>query len=318
MKHLVKLIKDFPPTTEYKYDEDLWHQQHGDSFVIINCRATNIYYPEHWTPFSLKCAFNGKEFYKLKNTTYAVTDTNFLVLNQGCEYASYILSDSVTESFTLNFTPYNLSLLHSVYGRDSLQLLDNPFQLNKNGSPFFEKLYPYNAALALYIGQLKNLITCQHVDCLAITEILYCILEEVFLLNNHSIKEADGIMAKKRATRLELYKRLSIVKDYLNSCYNEDITLERMAETCYLNPFHLLREFKKLYRVTPHQYLTRIRLQEAEKLISSSRAPINNVVQEVGFQDPTSFIRLFKKHYGVSPNIYRSMKLKKSPSRSLI
>jgi len=104
MKHSVKCITDFPPTADYKYDETLWHQQHGEAFVLINCHASDIYYPEHWTPLSIKCAFNGKEYYKLKNTTYAVNDRNFLVLNQGTEYASYILSDSVTESFTLNFT----------------------------------------------------------------------------------------------------------------------------------------------------------------------------------------------------------------------
>ena len=310
MENLVKMIKDFPPTTEYKYDEDLWHRQHGDAFVIINCHATDIYYPEHWTPFSLKCAFNGKEFYKLRNTTYAVTDTNFLVLNQGCEYVSYILSDSVTESFTLNFTQYNLNLLKSVYDSNNLKLLDNPFQLNKNSTTFIEKLYSYNSNLATYIMQVKNLTATRHFDCLAVTEILYFILEEIYLLNRSSIRESDGISAKKRATRLELYKRLNIVKDYLTSCYNEDITLERMAETCYLNAFHLLREFKKLYRITPHQYLTTVRLQQAKKLISSSKASISNVMQEIGFQDPTSFNRLFKKHYGVSPNVYRSMMLK--------
>ena len=306
MKHTVKFINDFPPVTEYKYDEDLWHRQHGDAFVIINCRATNIYYPEHWTPLSLKCAFNGKEFYKFKNTTYAVTDNHFLVMNQGSEYASYILSDSITESFTLNFTQYNLSLLSTVNGSNSLQLLDDPFKLQNGSTTFIEKLYTYNSTVTSCIMQLKNLIARQHMDCLAITEILYSILEEISNLNCHAIKEADNIAAKKKVTRLELYKRLSIAKDYLSSCYSEEITLERLAETCYLNPFYLLREFKKLYRITPHQYLTRVRLLEAAKLVSSSQKQIINVLQEVGFEDPTSFTRLFKKQYGISPTAYRN------------
>src|SRR5258707_10269304 len=168
-------------------------------------------------------------------------------MNQGSEYASYILSDSVTESFTLNFTQYNLSVLSTVNGSNSLQLLDDPFKLQNGSTTFIEKLYTYNSTVTSCIMQLKNLIARQHMDCLAITEILYRILEEIFHLNCHAIKEADNIAAKKKVTRLELYKRLSIAKDYLSSCYSEEITLERLAETCYLNPFYLLREFKKLY-----------------------------------------------------------------------
>lgn len=307
MQPSVKIIKDFPPTDQYKYDESLWGRQHDDAFVIINCQATNIYYPEHWTPLSLKCAFNGKEYYKLKNTTYSVTDNNFLVLNQGCEYASYILSDTVTESFTLNFTQRNLATLQDVFGSNSLKLLDIPFQLDRGTTTFIEKLYSYSPNMASYIGQLKNLVAdCS--DCLQVTELLYDILGEIFLLNGYSAHEANGVNAKRNSTRLELYKRLTIARDYLSSCYGEDITLERLAETCYLNPFYLLREFKKFYHITPHQFLVQVRLREAERLISTSQIPIAVIVQEVGFQDPTSFNRLFKKYYGVSPNSYRKLK----------
>ncbi len=306
MKQPVKIIKDFPPTNEYKYNEDLWNKQHGDAFVIINCKASDIYYPEHWTPLSLKCAFRGKEYYKLKNTTYSVSDSNFLILNQGCEYASYILPASLTESFTLNFTKGNLSLLQAVFGNNCIKLLDEPFRLNAGSTSFIEKLYSYSTAMASSISQLKNLISGSYIDSFAVTELLYKILAEIFLLNSFSTREADGITAKRNSTRLELYKRLTVAKDYLSSCYDEEITLEKLAETCYLNPFYLLREFKKLYRTTPHQFLTGIRVQQAARLILTSNTPIINVMREVGFQDPTSFNRLFKKYYGMSPTIYRT------------
>src|SRR5262245_20291789 len=107
----VKCIKDFPPSRGFRYDEELWHAQHGDALVIINCRSSDIYYPEHWTPLSLKFAFSGKEYYKLRNMTYAVNDENFLVLNQGNVYESYIFQDTVTESLTINYTQNNINQL---------------------------------------------------------------------------------------------------------------------------------------------------------------------------------------------------------------
>jgi AraC family transcriptional regulator len=306
MSQTIKCIKDFPPVNAYKYDEDLWHLQHGDAFVIINCCATDIYYPEHWTPLSIKCAFNGKEYYKLKNTTYAVSDNNFLVMNQGGQYASYIPSGPVTESFTLNFTQENLNLLATVNAGTGLQLLDDPFKLIQGRTTFIEKLYPYNSSITLSIRRIKSLISCRYRDNAAITEILYGILNELFRLNDKTALEADAIPAKKRVTREELYKRLTIVKDYISSCYPEEITLEHLSATCYLNPFHLLREFKKLYHITPHQYLIKTRLQEAERMIATSQKPIIRVLQEVGFSDPASFGKLFKKQFGVSPGAYRT------------
>jgi AraC-like DNA-binding protein len=124
-------------------------------------------------------------------------------------------------------------------------------------------------------------------------------------LNGCAIQEANGITAKKKVTREELYRRLSIAKDYLSSCYYEQITIDQLAATCYLNPFYLIREFKKLYNITPHQFLTKLRLREAEKMIANSQKQISGILQEVGFEDLTSFSKLFKKEYGVSPITYR-------------
>ena len=305
MVQTIKCINEFPPATEYQYDEDLWNHQHGDALVIINCHSSKIYYPEHWTPLSIKCAFAGKEYYKLRNTTYAVGDNNFLIMNQGSNYASYILSESLTESLTLNFTPHNLNILSTVICRSGLQLLDDPFKLQRGTTTFIEKLYAYSPAMASFIRQLKYLIKDSSSNNFAITEILYSILEEIYRSNSIALKEAERIPARKMNTRQELYKRLSIAKDYLSSCYHEDVCLERLAATCYLNPFYLLREFKKLYHITPHQYLTRIRLEAAENLIAGSQKPIIEVLRASGFQDPTSFSKLFKKHYGSTPLAYR-------------
>ena len=306
MKQKVKFIKDFPSTTEFEYDEDLWYRQHGDAFVIINCHSSQIYYPEHWTPLSLKCAFNGKEFYKLKNTTYAVTEENFLIMNQGSRYASYILSDSLTESFTLNFTQHNLKVLSTANGRSGSQLLDDPFTLNNDSTNFIEKLYSYNPIITSYIQQLKKIISPQGADNAAVIELFYFILGEIYQLNCIAIKEADSIAARKKTTRHELYKRLSVAKDYIRSCYYQEITLEQLAANCYLNTFYLLREFKKFYHITPHQYLTKVRLHEAEKLILRSTMQIAHIAHEVGFEDASSFTRLFRKQYGASPYLYRN------------
>jgi len=187
--------------------------------------------------------------------------------------------------------------------------LDDPFILKAGSTSFIEKLYSYSPGIDILIQKVKTQIYQSHPDELAINESLYCLLKELFNLNKFSVKEADNLPAKKRSTREELYKRLNIAKDYLASCYAGEVTLDILAQTCYLNPCYLLREFKKLYHITPHQYLIHIRLQEAERMISTSEKPVFQIMHEVGFQDAASFTKLFKKRFGLPPATYR-VKLK--------
>jgi AraC family transcriptional regulator len=69
--------------------------------------------------------------------------------------------------------------------------------------------------------------------------------------------------------------------------------------------FHLLREFNKYFNVTPHKYLTQVRLQKARKLIGETDLKLADVIAEVGFEDLASFSKLFKNYFGKSPRFFR-------------
>ncbi len=304
MKQEIKYITDFP-ATDNRYEEDEWYKHHADSIVIINCKSSDIYYPEHWTPLSIKCAFNGREFYKLRNTTYAVNDSNFLLLNEGNRYESYINSDSVTESFTLNFTRNNIKALTAFVSDTGDKIIDDPFKEKGNDFRVFEKLYSHNCTTHSYVRAIKNYYSNTYNDPRQLVEILYLFLEELICFNNATSCEIEQVQAKKRTTREEIYKRLHIVRDYLASCYDENICLEDLSKICFLNPFHLLREFKKYFKTTPHKYLTHVRMQEAKKLIEKNSNSLFDIAIRVGYEDVSSFSKLFKNHFGISPQIYR-------------
>lgn len=78
----------------------------------------------------------------------------------------------------------------------------------------------------------------------------------------------------------------------------------------YLNslPFsydYLIKLFKKELGVTPHKYLTDVRLRAAANCLTSSHGNnISEVARLCGFKEPLYFSRLFKKKYGVSPSYY--------------
>lgn len=305
MKTQIKYITDFPDTKS-TYTEDTWYRDHDDSFVILNCCTTNIYYPEHWTPMSIKCAFSGKEVYKLKNTTYAVDDSNFLLLNEGNFYSSYINSESLTESLTLNFTKRNIADLSAFIFYNASNLLKDPFKNAPFDLRVYEKLYPHSRKTNMYINAIKSYRCKDGRDAKQLLETLYLFLYELVDFNKIISDEIDNVQAKKRSTREELYKRLHVARDYIHSCYDEDISLNSLSKTCYLNTFHLLREFKKYFDTTPHKYLTNVRLQQAKKLLTETDLKLADIISRVGFEDISSFSKLFKNRYGNSPQFFRT------------
>jgi AraC-like DNA-binding protein len=104
----------------------------------------------------------------------------------------------------------------------------------------------------------------------------------------------------------DIYQRIATAKVYIDQNYHESIDLGEISQQAYLSRFHFHRLFTKIYRRTPHQYLTQKRLDKAKDLLSENKA-VTDVCNEVGFESIGSFSVLFKKEIGFAPTYYRNM-----------
>ena len=104
----------------------------------------------------------------------------------------------------------------------------------------------------------------------------------------------------------DIYQRIATAKVYIDENYNESIDLEEISQQAFLSRFHFHRLFTRIYRRTPHQYLTRKRLDKARELLANN-TPVTEVCNEVGFESIGSFSVLFKKEIGFAPQYYRNM-----------
>ncbi len=82
--------------------------------------------------------------------------------------------------------------------------------------------------------------------------------------------------------------------------------MKGISERAFLSRFHFHRLFTKIYCKTPHQYLTRKRIDRAKILLSQNKT-VTEVCNEVGFESIGSFSVLFKKEIGFAPQYYRNM-----------
>ncbi|WP_241053298.1 AraC family transcriptional regulator [Achromobacter xylosoxidans] len=95
------------------------------------------------------------------------------------------------------------------------------------------------------------------------------------------------------------------VLDYCQAHLGDKIGLEDLARLCGLSRYQFLRRFALSVGLTPHAWLTRLRLERACATLARAPASIAQVAAEVGFYDQSHFNRAFRSAYGVPPSAYR-------------
>lgn len=86
--------------------------------------------------------------------------------------------------------------------------------------------------------------------------------------------------------------------------YSERLTLDDLAVLATLSKDQCIRAFKKATGLPPIQYLNRLRIQKAARLLQDTRLSVAEVANAVGFPDSNYFSRQFKKYLGMSPTKY--------------
>ena len=93
---------------------------------------------------------------------------------------------------------------------------------------------------------------------------------------------------------------LAVVTDLVNDRHAEDLLLEDLGAAVGLTPFQLIGLFKRCLGLTPHTYLTQVRLRRACRFLRRGM-PIMHVAAATGFYDQSALTRQFKRCYGITP-----------------
>ena len=101
------------------------------------------------------------------------------------------------------------------------------------------------------------------------------------------------------------------IKPYVDSSYQEDLSLQSVAERFDIDKYQLSRTFKQEFGVNYWSYVTKVRIEKAADLLVGTNWKNGRIAEHTGFLDESHFSRAFKKYYGVTPKEYRS-----SPVRS--
>jgi AraC family transcriptional regulator len=96
------------------------------------------------------------------------------------------------------------------------------------------------------------------------------------------------------------------VIDYIQAHLNDPLSLASMAAQIDMSRCHFATQFKQATGVTPHQYVSEQRVENAKRLLRSDQLSIAEIALMCGFANQSHLNKVFKKYVGTTPKVYQN------------
>ncbi len=270
----------------------------AENTVISAYTNGKYFYPNHPTPYLLIANSANAGNYSVNKQDITITNRQFCFLNEGDDLEINFARPAHRHTLLVLFNrSFVRGMLHNKLSTEE-QLLEGPEQatvdLQIPPVPFFT-----NRAISQQLDKIKNDPALSPGD---LDELLSAIISEFLLVNDDTAKQLTKINAIKKSTQEELYRRLSIALCYMHDNLATQITIEQIAKIAFMNRFHFLRTFKKVYGITPYSFLLQLKLQKAHEWLKNKKQSVTGACYSLGFESIGSFSNLFKDHFGYPPS----------------
>lgn len=126
---------------------------------------------------------------------------------------------------------------------------------------------------------------------------------KVFQIDLHRNSQKPFVIFNNQKSHVD--EQIKKVQDYIEQNFDHSLTVNELAAQFAFSRRNFLRRFKEATGNTPIEYLQRMRIEAAKRLLENSPKNVEEVVAATGYSDSKTFRLLFKKHTGFSPLAYR-------------
>ncbi len=113
-------------------------------------------------------------------------------------------------------------------------------------------------------------------------------------------------------------KNINNTLDFIDQNLEQTFTLEELSQQAHFSKYHFHRLFQTIVGEPPFQYILRLRLEKsANMLVNYPNKKLAEIAVQCGFSDLSVFSRNFRKHFGVSPSVYKKETLVNSNKRQI-
>jgi AraC-like DNA-binding protein len=158
--------------------------------------------------------------------------------------------------------------------------------------PYFRSPVVFDQQLARALSRLHRILETSREKLERQTTFVMTLAQLIMRHAENSLTAIRPVGAESRA--------IKIAREYIDAHYTGNPSLKELAAVVGLNPFYLVRVFRKEVGMPPHEYLTQVRVERAKKLLCEGM-PIAEVALETGFVDQSHLTKRFKRLVGFTP-----------------
>lgn len=192
----------------------------------------------------------------------------------------------------LVFVGFNYQFLLNMFPDLASKNIDFILPDNTCDSPIFEKLRAI--MLAIYSNRILNTPESLAFNHAAVSVIL-SILHQNYLCPASSERNMDMSMSSRNEQ----------MESFIFENFNKKINIRSLAAHIHLSPYYTSHYFKKVFQTTFNEYLTSLRITNAKYMLLTNKSSVTEIAMNCGFENSSSFSRVFKDAEGISPSEFR-------------
>ena len=269
----------------------------NDNFKIFHIKdKKDIKFEYHHHDFSkIVILIDGDLTYYIEGKSYILKPWDILFINKNEIHKPVVNADKYYERIVIWLNP---------------DFIAKYAQGNNNLLKCFEVAMKNNYNLLRLnmksIENIKNLIqdiqSCDNSNEFGSEILKESLFIQLMVLMNRLFLNSDK---NRDIEDIQYDKTIEEVLSYINSNLENDLSIDTIASKFFISKYYLMRKFKNQIGSSIHSYVIQKRLILAKSLISDGLS-MSTVCSKCGFNDYSSFVRAFKKAYGVSPSNYNS------------
>lgn len=250
-------------------------------------------------PLSIKTVLAGSATWRTGGRAVMLTSGRYVAIQEGQPYDIEVDSTQTVETFCVFFAA---GFAHSVRAAQhgdaiSLELRDDSEPL-----PLIQTVEPISPRMELALTGLQHAQRSGRDATAHLADLVMLLMADSDALR----ARAERLAAGRPATRAELLRRVLRGRDFIESCFDQSLTLKMIATAATMSEYHFHRSFHQTFGLTPLEHLTRVRVDRAAQMLRTSDAAVQDVVVSVGFESVPTFTRLFRQRLGRTPAAFRA------------
>ncbi len=250
---------------------------------------------------------DGEYVCTIEDRAMRLNNSECFVINPEQTYSVNIECSTPVDSFAIYFRE---DTINEVSFAATCKNLSPLLEMSSNRSCplFFDGYYSRDSTFSKIIALVKSAVSLPgQPDNLWLEETMRAALFDLISTQGNFVVEADRIAAARRSTRIELFRRVRRARNFLDSEFENEISISDVAKHSCLSPFHLQRCFRDICGYSIQGYVRKKRMERAKKLlIHHSDISIESIAASVGFAHHSSFSRAFSQHFGHTPGQSRA------------